>query len=149
MSDQERPDRESIRVLDECIALQIRKSRDYQAEESRVRQADHYPNGVQTIQDMIWQKILRARSLTEKMRATGDHEGSEFESLEDTYKDIANYCSFAVSYLRGQMDGQSALTDAFGRLLTEDQIRDRVAASISRDEGVPVTMEIDDSLGPV
>ena len=49
---------------------------------------------------MIHQKLLRAQSLLE---ADGD---VKFESLEDTYKDMINYCSFAVSYLRGKMDGQ-------------------------------------------
>jgi hypothetical protein len=50
---------------------------------------------------MIHQKLLRAQSLLE---AEGD---PKFESLEDTYKDMINYCSFAVSYMRGKMDGQN------------------------------------------
>ena len=63
----------------------------------------HYRRGVDTIHDMIHQKLLRAQSLLE---ADVGLEERQFESLEDTYKDMINYCSFAVSYLRGKMDGQ-------------------------------------------
>ena len=38
-----------------------------------------------------------------------------YESLEDSLKDTANYCSFGVSYLRGNMDGQDPERDVFGR----------------------------------
>jgi len=58
---------------------------------------------------MIHQKLLRAQSLLE---ADGD---PKFESLEDTYKDMINYCSFAVSYIRGQMEGQDPDRDMFNR----------------------------------
>ncbi len=69
----------------------------------------HYRRGIDTIHDMIWQKMLRAQSLLE----TSEH--PKFESLEDTYKDIINYCSFAVSYMRGKMDGQDPEKDMFNR----------------------------------
>ena len=92
--------KESVKVLHECINLQLQKSNDYQSKESNVTQAMHYRRGVDTIHDMIHQKLLRAQSLLE---AEGD---PKFESLEDTYKDMINYCSFAISYMRGKMEGQ-------------------------------------------
>ena len=93
--------KESVNVLNECIELQIRKSQDYQNPNSNIKQAMHYRNGVDTIHDMMHQKLLRAQSLLE---AKGD---PNFESLEDTYKDLINYASFAVSYMRGKMEGQN------------------------------------------
>ena len=107
-------ERESVRVLKECIDLQIRKSQDYQNEASQVKQAHHYRRGVSTIHDMVAQKLLRAQSLVETAecnKATAPN----FESLEDTYKDIINYCSFAVSYIRGKMDGQNPNLDFLNR----------------------------------
>ena len=95
----------SVTVLEECISLQIYKSIDYQNPNSSVRQAMHYRRGLDTIHDMIEQKVLRARSLIEAAGAGCD--GPENEPLEDTYKDIVNYCSFAVVWLRGEMDGQN------------------------------------------
>ena len=102
-------ERESVRVLSECIDLQRRKSRDYQNPNSNVVQAQHYRRGVDSIHDIINGKVLRAQSLLES--------GSDpnFESLEDTYKDIINYCSFAVSWLRGKMEGQDPNRDIFNR----------------------------------
>lgn len=98
-------ERHSVKVLEECIELQNRKSQDYQNPNSNIVQAMHYRRGVDTIHDMIHQKLLRAQSLLES------ESNQNFESLEDTYKDMINYCSFAVSYLRGEMEGQYKLRD--------------------------------------
>jgi hypothetical protein len=108
------PERESVKVLEECKAVQIKKSLDYQNPLSTVKQADHYPHGVQTIMDMVHQKNLRAKSLFE---ATQYAPGStpNFESIEDTLKDMINYLSFAVSYMRGKMDGQNPNNDMYNR----------------------------------
>ena len=95
--------KESVKVLNECIDLQLAKSKDYHNPKSNIKQAMDYRRGVDTIHDMIHQKLLRAQSLLE---ADVGLEERQFESLEDTYKDMINYCSFAVSYLRGKMDGQ-------------------------------------------
>ena len=101
--------KESVNVLNECIELQLRKSQDYQNPNSNIKQAMHYRNGVDTIHDMIHQKLLRAQSLLEA-------EGvPKFESLEDTYKDLINYASFAVSYIRGKMEGQVSGRDMFNK----------------------------------
>jgi len=108
---------ESVKVLGECAELQLKKSQDYQNEASTVKQAQHYRRGVSTIHDMIEQKLLRARSLLETAEQGG---GSvNFESLEDTYKDIINYCSFAVSFQRGKMNGQDPDRDFLNRKKTK------------------------------
>ena len=101
--------KESVEVLKECIELQNKKSQDYQSKESNVTQAMHYRRGVDSIHDIIQGKCYRAQSLLE---SGGD---PNFESLEDTYKDIINYCSFAVAYMRGKMEGQQPERDMFNR----------------------------------
>jgi hypothetical protein len=97
--------KESILVLQECAELQSKKSEDYQNVNSQVKQAMHYRRGVDSIHDTMHGKMLRAQSLLE----SGD--SANFESLEDTYKDLINYASFAVSYIRGKMEGQNPELD--------------------------------------
>ena len=101
--------RESVNILEECIELQLKKSQDYQNPNSNVTQAMHYRRGVDTIHDIIQGKCYRAQSLLE---SGGE---ANFESLEDTYKDMINYCSFAVAYLRGKIPGQDAERDMFNQ----------------------------------
>jgi hypothetical protein len=105
-------ERESVVVLRECIELQNKKGRDYQNPNSDVRQAQYYESGIRTIREMIQQKMLRAKSLEQAVAAGGE---PNFESLEDTYKDIINYSSFAVAWLRGEIDGQEIGNDIFGK----------------------------------
>ena len=93
-------DKESVKVLQECIDLQLKKSQDYQNPNSNVTQAMHYRRGVDSIHDIMQGKLYRAQSLLE---SGGD---PNYESLEDTYKDLINYASFAVSWLRGGIPGQ-------------------------------------------
>jgi len=102
-------ERESVKVLQECMDLQIRKSQDYQNPNSNVVQAMHYRRGVDSIHDTMHGKMLRAQSLLESGSA------AIFESLEDTYKDLINYASFAVSYIRGKMEGQDPNRDYLNR----------------------------------
>lgn len=104
MKNQKEP--ESVRVLKECIDLQKQKSADYQAEESSVRQADYYPRGLETLYDIIWAKMLRIRSVLDK------GENANFESIEDSFKDLINYASFAVAWKRGGVDGQERTHDS-------------------------------------
>jgi len=94
--------RVSVQVLQECIDLQLRKSQDYQNPNSNVTQAMHYRRGVDSIHDIMQGKLYRAQSLLE----SGTHSQANFESLEDTYKDLINYASFAVAWLRGGVPGQ-------------------------------------------
>ncbi len=102
-------ERESVKVLKEAIELQLKKSKDYQNENSNVKQAMHYRRGVDSIHDVIQGKVYRAQSLLESGSV------ANFESLEDTYLDIINYCSFAISYIRGKMEGQDQNRDMFNK----------------------------------
>lgn len=103
-------DKESIKVLQECAELQLKKSNDYQNPNSRIRQADYYPRGVATILDIIYAKVLRMYSVLEAMETDSEYEPN-FESLEDSGKDLINYASFMVAYMRGGVDGQQADRD--------------------------------------
>ena len=101
--------KESLRVLQECAELQTKKSQDYQSSESTVVQAMPYRRGIDTIHDIILGKMMRATSLLEST------DEPNFESIEDTYKDMINYCSFAVAYARGKMEGQDPTRDMFNK----------------------------------
>ena len=116
--------KESVKVLQECAEMQTKKSQDYQSDESSVLQAMHYRRGVDTIHDVIIGKLMRATSLLE----SGNN--PNYESLEDTYKDMINYASFAVSYMRGKMEGQRDDRDMFNK--------PKVAKNESRDNSVDV-----------
>lgn len=106
--------RHSVEVLEECIELQTKKSNDYQNPNSTIRQADYYPNGCSTILDVIHAKVLRMRSVMEAMQNDPNYKPN-FESLEDSAKDLINYASFFVSYSRGKMDGQNLNRDFINR----------------------------------
>jgi hypothetical protein len=106
-------ERESVKVLQECVELQLRKSRDYQNPNSNVVQAMHYRRGIDSIHDIMHGKMLRAQSLLE----AGSN--PNFESLEDTYKDLINYGSFAVAWLRGRMEGQDLELDIFNKSIVK------------------------------
>lgn len=110
-------ERESIKALRECIELQTRKSRDYQNPNSQIKQADYYPNGVITLLDIIHAKKLRMDSVVAAMQNDPEYKPN-FESLEDSAKDMINYCSFVVSYCRGKMDGQNPDRDFINRPIT-------------------------------
>lgn len=124
-------ERESVNVLNECIEIQKKKSNDYQNPNSNIRQADYYPNGCISIFDAIHAKTLRMRSVMEAM--TNDPKYTpNYESLEDSAKDLINYASFFVAYMRGKIDGQKSDRDWLNR-------------KIRISPGVSVT-EIDSSL---
>ena len=94
--------RESLKVLQECAELQQRKSRDYQNEKSRINQADYYPRGVASLLDIINTKQLRLWSVLEAMENDPEYTPN-FESMEDSFKDLINYASFGVAYCRGEI----------------------------------------------
>jgi hypothetical protein len=104
---------ESVNVLQECVELQLKKSRDYQNPNSTVKQADYYPNGIVTIHDIMHAKMLRMKSVMEAMQADGYD--PNFESLEDSAKDLINYASFFVAYCRGGINGQDPTKNVFNR----------------------------------
>ena len=106
-------ERESVKVLRECIELQLKKSQDYQNPNSNVVQAMHYRRGVDSIHDIMQGKMYRAQSLLESGHV------ANFESLEDTYKDLINYASFAVAWLRGGIPGQDVTRDIFNRKIDD------------------------------
>jgi hypothetical protein len=108
-------DKESLRVLKECAELQLKKSNDYQNPQSRIRQSDYYPSGVKTILEIIYAKVLRAQSVIEAMELDPTYEPN-FESVEDSFKDMINYASFAVSFIRGAVDGQDPNRDFLNRV---------------------------------
>lgn len=97
--------KESVKVLNECIQLQLKKARDYQNKNSTIRQADYYPRGLHSILDIINAKYLRMLSVLQAMENDKNYKPN-YESLEDSAKDLANYASFFVEYSRGKMDGQ-------------------------------------------
>lgn len=109
-------EKESVKVLRECIELQLKKSQDYQNPNSNVKQAMHYRRGIDTIHDTMQGKMYRAQSLLE----SATFNDANFESLEDTYKDLINYASFAVAWLRGGIDGQEPNRDIFNRKVEEN-----------------------------
>ncbi len=112
-------DKESLRVLKECAELQLKKSNDYQNPKSRIRQSDYYPSGVKTILEIIYAKVLRAQSVVEAMELDPTYEPN-FESVEDSFKDMINYASFAVSFIRGSVDGQCPDRDFLNRVKPSD-----------------------------
>jgi len=107
-------ERYSVKVLQECIDLQNKKSNDYQNPNSTIKQADYYPNGCLTILDIIHAKVLRMRSVMEAMQYDPNYKAN-FESIEDSAMDLINYASFFVSYSRGMVDGQEKDRDFINR----------------------------------
>ena len=89
-------ERRAIEVLDECADLMRAKGNAY----NRVPQAEYYPNGLQDIWVMMHQKMTRMRSL---LAEPGEN---DFESLEDSARDLINYAAFFIEYAEGKMDGQ-------------------------------------------
>lgn len=113
-------EKESITVLRECMDLQLAKSRDYQNPNSRIKQADYYPQGIATILDIIHAKTLRMRSVLEAMQNDPSYTPN-FESLEDSGKDLINYASFLVAYQRGGIEGQDPDADFLNRRIINDE----------------------------
>ena len=107
--------KESLKVLQECAEVQVKKSNDFQNHHSRIRQADYYPRGIATITDLIYAKVLRMQSVIEAMEKDPNYTPN-FESIEDSAKDLINYASFVVSYMRGKMDGQDPTRDFLNRV---------------------------------
>jgi hypothetical protein len=105
-------DTEPMLVLQECLDLMRRKAHDYQNPNSEVKQADYYPHGLITLMDIIHAKQLRLKSLIEAYQAGA---APKNESIEDSFKDMANYCAIAAAWCRGKIDGQAVDRDLIGR----------------------------------
>lgn len=104
--------KESIKVLQEVKELQLAKALVYNG--GSVKQAEYFPNGMLSIHDMLNTKMLRIKSILEQMQADPKYK-PEFESLEDSLKDLMNYASFGVAYTRGKLDGQETNKDLLNR----------------------------------
>ena len=107
-------EKESIKVLKECIILQEKKANDYQNPNSRVKQIDYYPRGISTLADICWAKMLRIISLLESLENDEGY-SPNFEGISDSFLDLINYSSFSVAYLRGKIDGQDSTKDIFNK----------------------------------
>lgn len=105
-------ERYSAELLNVAAELQEKKGKDYQSKASIVRQADYYPNGVNSILDIVNAKMLRTRSVLAMMEAG---EAVNFESVEDSMFDMINYASFLIAYMHGEIDGQLSDRDIFNR----------------------------------
>lgn len=111
---------ESLKVLAECAELQQRKANDYQNPNSRITQADYYPRGVSSILDIINMKVLRLYSVIEAIENDPNYV-QNFESVEDSAKDLINYASFLVAYSRGKLQGQKPNRDFLNREVKNDR----------------------------
>lgn len=106
--------KKSLKILQECAEIQSKKSKDYQSDVSSVEQADYYVNGVSTIYDIMWAKMLRIKSIQETVQRDPDHEPN-FEGLRDSVVDLINYASFYGAYLDNGIPGQDEDRDIFNR----------------------------------
>lgn len=129
-TERESVDTEAMKVLQECVELMRKKGNDYQNPNSNVVQAMHYRRGVDSIHDTMHGKMLRAQSLLESGST------ANFESLEDTYKDLINYASFAVSYIRGKMEGQTRDRDFLNRPKMPIYVNGTSVSSAAQSSGV-------------
>jgi hypothetical protein len=66
------------------------------------------------IHDIMHGKMLRMQSVMEAMQNDPNY-APNFESLEDSAKDLINYGSFFVAYLRGKVEGQRSDRDFLNR----------------------------------
>ena len=103
-----------LHVLKQAAELIAKKGNDYQNPKSRIRQADYYPNGAQTILDIMTGKINRMHSVLDAMR-DDDNYMETFESLQDSAIDLINYSAFFSAYLDYDIDGQTSERDIFNR----------------------------------
>ena len=84
-------------VLKDAAELKAAKSKDYQG--GMFSEEDYFPYGVQSFNHMIWTKVLRLRSVTERENAEVN-----FESAEDTLVDLINYCAMYAAWMENQKD---------------------------------------------
>ena len=106
--------KESLKFLQRCAEIQVKKSNDYQNPNSRVKQADYYPRGCATLLDTMYAKVLRMQSVLEAMEHDPDYK-QNFESLEDSCVDLANYASFFAAYMNNGIEGQDGTRDMLNR----------------------------------
>ena len=108
-----------LMILKQAADLIAKKGNDYQNPKSRIRQADYYPNGAQTILDIMTGKVNRMHSVLDAMR-DDDNYMENFESLQDSAIDLINYSAFFSAYLDYDIDGQTTDRDIFNRNIIKD-----------------------------
>ena len=81
----------AAKFLTECAQLLERKGQDYNS--NGIKRDDYYLYGRKSLMTMIHTKYLRLRSLIDK-------DDSNFESLEVTLKDLANYSAIWADWER-------------------------------------------------
>ena len=84
------------KILTEVADLKERKSQDYQG--SSFNESDYFPYGQQSFNHMLWTKILRIRS-------TSEQPDVNFESVEDSLKDLIAYATMNIEWLRSDFSG--------------------------------------------
>lgn len=82
----------AVTILQECQELLTRKGTDYNS--GSIKRDDYYIYGRKSLMTIIHAKYLRLRSLTE------NDQTPNFESIEDTLKDLANYCAIFADWER-------------------------------------------------
>jgi hypothetical protein len=80
-------------VLLECAELLERKSQDYNS--NGIDRDDYYLYGRKSLMTMIHTKTLRLRSLIDQCPTDVN-----FESIQDTLKDLANYSAIWIDWER-------------------------------------------------
>jgi len=108
-----------LMILKQAADLIAKKGNDYQNPKSRIRQADYYPNGAQTILDIMTGKVNRMHSVLDAMRDDENYM-ENFESLQDSAIDLINYSAFFSAYLDYDIDGQTPDRDIFNRNIIKD-----------------------------
>lgn len=113
------PQREVVRIFKKCIETFEKKSQDYNSPLSKVRPADYYPRGVDSLIEMIdVHKRLRQTSLLDSMR-WAEVPTVNFESVADTVLDRIVYLAIMWEWLQFMTPGQSADRDIFNRTAPE------------------------------
>jgi hypothetical protein len=108
-----------LNILKNAADLIIKKGNDYQNPKSRIKQADYYPNGAQTILDIMTGKVNRMHSVLDAMKEDKEYV-ENFESLHDSAVDLINYAAFFAAYLDHDIDGQTTDRDIFNRVKDND-----------------------------
>ena len=85
----------AIDMLQKCIKLKIEKSADYQG--SKWKEEEYFPFEHKSYMHMIHTKYLRMRSVVET-------KNPNFESLEDTLRDLAVYACMYAAWIENQKE---------------------------------------------
>lgn len=82
-------------VVREAIELLERKSKDYNR--GAISRERYFPHGLLSYHQMLHTKVLRLESLLQKPDSNPN-----FESIEDTLKDLLNYAIMTLQFIRNE-----------------------------------------------